>query len=66
MNLQQIAYKYKINENTLNSKEDGLNVVVKSLEDIKFRLQYNIPKEQLQENIDTLIKFCKDVKNSTF
>jgi hypothetical protein len=66
MNLQQISHKYKINENSLNSKEDGLMVVVKSLEDIQFRLQYNIPKEQLKENIDTLIKFCKDVKNSTF
>jgi hypothetical protein len=66
MNLQQIAQKYKINEHKLDNKEAGLDVVVKSLEDIQFRLQYNMPKEQLQENIKTLIQFCKDVRNSTF
>lgn len=66
MNLQQIAQKYKINEHKLDNKEAGLDVVVKSLEDIQFRLQYNLPKEQLQENIKTLIQFCKDVRNSTF
>lgn len=66
MNLQQIAQKYKINEHKLDNKESGLDVVAKSLEDIQFRLQYNIPKEELQENIKTLIQFCKDVRNSTF
>lgn len=66
MNLQQIAKKYKINENSLDSKEAGLNVVATSLEDILFRLQYNVPKEELQKNIKTLIDFCRDVKGSTF
>jgi len=66
MNLQQIARKYKIDENSLDSKESALNVVVKSLQDIEFRLQYNLPKEQLKENIKTLVDFCNDVKNSTF
>lgn len=66
MNLQQIARKYKINENSLDTKESALDVIAKSLEDIQFRLQYTVPKEQLQENIKTLIDFCRDVKNSTF
>jgi hypothetical protein len=66
MNLQQIARKYKINENSLDSKESGLSVVATSLEDILFKLQYNTPKEELQKNIKTLVEFCRDVKNSTF
>jgi hypothetical protein len=66
MNLQQIARKYKLNEYSLDSKEQGLSVVATSLEDILFKLQYNLPKEELQENIKTLIQFCKDVKSSTF
>ena len=66
MNLQQIARKYKINENSLDSKESGLNVVATSLEDILFKLQYNMPKEELQKNIKTLIEFCRDVKSSSF
>lgn len=66
MNLQQIARKYKLSEHSLDSKEDALEVTAKSLEDIQFKLQYTVPKEELQGMVKTLISFLRDVKNSTF
>ena len=34
MNLTEIAQKFRISDNYLNSKEDGLVVVARSLQDI--------------------------------
>jgi hypothetical protein len=66
MNLQQIGKKYKVSENFLNSKDDALSVAATSIDDILFKLQYNLPKEQLIENLKTLSSFLRDVKKSTF
>ena len=65
MNLQQIGNKYKISDNFLNSKDDGLLVAAKSIDDLLFKLQYTIPKEELIGNLKTLSNFLRDVKNSS-
>jgi hypothetical protein len=66
MNLQQIGKKYKVSDNFLNSKDDALSIAATSIDDLIFKLQYNIPKEQLIENLKTLSSFLRDVKKSTF
>jgi hypothetical protein len=66
MNLQQIGQKYKVSDNFLNSKDDALSIAATSIDDLIFKLQYNIPKEQLIENLKTLSSFLRDVKKSTF
>lgn len=66
MTLQQVAIKYRISENALGSKEDGLKVAAKSIDDIinQMRLKDNNP-----ESIQKLLRlkdFLIDVKNTSF
>ena len=69
-NLQEIAKKFRISDNFLNSKEDGLLIVASSLQDIIGEMNSgNIDrnrKESLIEKLERLSEFCKEVKNSTF
>jgi len=73
MNLTQIAQKFRVSENFLNSKEDGLLIVQSSLEDIIAELNQN-EKRGIDENkkqsiitkLEKLSDFCKEVKNSSF
>ena len=72
-NLQEIANKFRVSDNFLNSKEDGLLIVASSLNDIIGELNRNnkrgIDENQKQSIITKLEKlgdFCKEVKNSTF
>jgi hypothetical protein len=72
-NLQEIANKFRVSDNFLNSKEDGLLIVASSLQDIIGELNRNnkrgIDENQKQSIITKLEKlgdFCKEVKNSTF
>lgn len=64
MTLDQIANKYKISNSFLNSKEDALLIAANSLKDFQFRLDYNIPKEELKRDVLKLEEFLRDVKNS--
>jgi hypothetical protein len=69
-NLQEIAKKFRISDNFLNSKEDGLLIVASSLQDIigemnSGQIDRN-KKESLIEKLERLTSFCKEVKNSTF
>ena len=69
-NLQEIAKKFRISDNFLNSKEDGLLIVASSLQDIigemnSGQIDRN-KKESLIEKLERLTSFCKKVKNSTF
>jgi len=68
MNLQQIAQKFRISENYLNSKEDGLLVTASSLQDIIKELNTgNLDenrKQSIIEKLERLSEFCKAVKNS--
>tara|TARA_R100001591_G_C4296296_1_gene169111 strand:- start:314 stop:535 length:222 start_codon:yes stop_codon:yes gene_type:complete len=73
MNLTEIAQKFRISDNYLNSKEDGLVVVARSLQDIISELNGE-SKRGIDENrkqsiitkLEKLTEFCKEVKNSTF
>ena len=72
-NLQEIAKKFRVSDNFLNSKEDGLLIVASSLNDIISELTRNdkrgIDENQKQSIITKLEKlgeFCKEVKNSSF
>lgn len=66
MRLQDISIKYNISDSFLNSKEDGLKVAAKSIDDIIAELK------QRNQSPDTIIKlnrlkdFLLDVKNSSF
>ena len=72
-NLQEIANKFRVSDNFLNSKEDGLLIVASSLNDIIGELNRN-DKRGIDENgkqsiitkLEKLGDFCKEVKNSTF
>ena len=67
MNLEQISKKYNISDSFLNSKEDGLLVVSKSIGDLIVKLKRNeIEGEELIYSLEKLSQFCKEVKNSTF
>ena len=69
-NLQQIAHKFRVSENYLNSKEDGLLIVAKSITDLinelnGSKLDEN-RKQSIIEKLERLNEFCKEVKNSSF
>jgi len=70
MNLQEIARKFRVSDNFLNSKEDGLLIVASSLQDIISEMNSgNIDrnkKESLIEKLERLAEFSKEVKNSSF
>ena len=46
MNLEQVSKKYNISDSFLNSKEDGLTVVYKSIGDLIPKLKKNEIKEE--------------------
>ena len=72
-NLQQIARKFRVSDNFLNSKEDGLLIVASSLQDIIGELN-RTEKRGIDENgkqsiitkLEQLAEFSKEVKNSSF
>ena len=70
MNLTEIANKFRVSDNYLNSKEDGLLIVASSLQDIIGEMNSGQvdrnKKESLIEKLERLTSFCKEVKNSTF
>ena len=70
MNLTEIARKFRVSENYLNSKEDGLSIVAVSLKDIIAEMNSgNIDanrKESIIEKLERLSDFCKEVKNAGF
>jgi len=72
-NLQEIANKFRISDNFLNSKEDALLIVASSLRDIIGELNRNDKrgidengKQSLITKLEKLGDFSKEVKNSTF
>jgi hypothetical protein len=70
MNLTQIARKFRISENFLNSKEDGLLIVQSSLNDLINEMNLGVidenRKQSMIEKLERLSDFCKEVKNSSF
>ena len=65
MNLEQIARKYQINPNTLNAKDDGLKIAVKSIQQLIPALQSRKVDEQTINDIKRLGEFLYDVSDST-
>lgn len=65
MTLEQICAKYKVSHSFLNNKEDALMVAANSIKDLMFKLDYNIPKEELKKDLTKLEGFLRDVKNSS-
>jgi hypothetical protein len=65
MNLQQVAKKYGVNENVLNSKDDAHIIVIQSLKDLQQMVQNNQPRQQLVNRMQFVIDFISDVKNSS-
>tara|TARA_B110000211_G_C14033391_1_gene533256 strand:- start:315 stop:536 length:222 start_codon:yes stop_codon:yes gene_type:complete len=73
MNLAEIARKFRVSDNFLNSKEDALLIVASSLNDIIGEIN-KADKRGIDENgkqtlitkMETLSSFCKEVKNSSF
>lgn len=71
MNLQQIAHKYRISDNFLNSKDDGLLVAAKSIQDLIASMNQSAgrginenEKQSIITKMEKLIDFLKDVKGS--
>ena len=69
-NLQQIARKFRVSENFLNSKEDALLIVQSSINDLISELNLGVidenRKQSIIEKLERLKSFCKEVKNSSF
>ena len=72
MNLQQVAQKYRIADHFLNSKDDGLLVVSKSIQDLLGQMNTSDKrgideneKQSIIEKLERLSQFCKEVKNTT-
>lgn len=71
MNLQEICRKYRISDNYLNSKDDGLLVAASSLQDLIKELNGSEgrgidenKKQSIITKVEKLVDFLKDVKNS--
>jgi hypothetical protein len=71
MNLQEVAHKYRISDNFLNSKDDGLLVAAKSIQDLIHELNEEAKrgidenrKQSIITKMEMLVAFLKDVKNS--
>jgi hypothetical protein len=66
MNIQQIAAKYKISENFLNSRDDGFNISIESVNDIIVELKKGMEAEMTIKKLEKIRDFMFDVRNSTF
>jgi hypothetical protein len=64
MNIQQIAQKYKISDNFLNSKDDAVLIVAESIKEIKMELDRTTPNKSISEKLEKLMEFCTDIKRS--
>ena len=67
MNIPQIAKKYNISENFLNSKDDGYIVAAESLKDLRKEVEYKYKDDNsVLEKIDKLTEFMLDLKRSNY
>jgi len=66
MTLQQVAIKYRISENSLGSKEEGLIVAAKSIDDIISEMRRRNENGDSIQKLLRLKDFLIDVKNTSF
>jgi len=64
MTLEEVGKKYGISDAFLNSKEDGLIVAAKSLQDIIRELKGRNNEDPSIEKLEYLAEFLREVKNS--
>ena len=65
MTLNQVARKHGINPNSLNAKDDGLKIAVKSIQQLIPTLQRRQVDEQTINDVKKLGQFLYDVSDST-
>ena len=65
MTLNQVAKKHGINPNSLNAKDDGLKIAVKSIQQLVPMLEKRKVDEQTINDIKKLAQFLYDVSDST-
>jgi len=65
MTLNQVAKKHGINPNSLNAKDDGLKIAVKSIQQLVPVLQKRNVDEQTINDIKKLGQFLFDVSDTT-
>jgi len=66
MNIQDIAKKYKISENYLNSKDDGYNISIESVNDIIMEIKKGMESQMTIQKLEKLKQFMFDIRHSTF
>lgn len=64
MTLEEVGKKYGISDAFLNSKEDGLIVAARSLQDIVRELKAKNVDDPLIQKLEYLAEFLREVKNS--
>lgn len=64
MTLEEVGRKYGISDAFLNSKEDGLIVAARSLQDIVRELKAKNVDDPLIQKLEYLAEFLREVKNS--
>jgi hypothetical protein len=65
MTLDQIARKYGINPNNLNSKDDALTIGVKSIQDLVKVMEQRNTDKNFVDAVKKLGEFLYEVSNST-
>ena len=65
MTLDQIAKKHGINRNSLNAKDDGLRIAVKSIQELVPMMEKRNVDAQTIADIKRLGQFLFDVSDST-
>jgi hypothetical protein len=65
MNLDQVAKKYQLNSNNLNSKDDSLNITVKSIQELVKEMQKRKVDNDMIDAVKRIGEFLYDVSNST-
>jgi hypothetical protein len=66
MTIEQIAKKYNISTNFLNSKDDALTIVAESIVDLKNEIRMKTPNKSIEDKLDKLVEFCMDIKQSNY
>ena len=64
MTLEEVGRKYGISDAFLNSKEDGVSVAARSLQDIVRELKTKNVDDPLIQKLEYLAEFLREVKNS--
>lgn len=66
MTLQEVAIKYKISDNALGSRDDGLVVAAKSVKEIITELERTKRSPETIQKLWRLYDFLLDVKSTSF